>query len=211
MAWDQDKELLAGGVVFLPWIGSAYSSGFRGRRLLVLGEAHYDWKTRQQEVPVLADLTRFLVAKALRERTWGFWGQIESACTGVSKSGNWAPSSFWNQAAFYNFIQGFPAEFVARARPSNRLFEAARKPFRRVIEVLRPGRILVCGARLWNGMEPIPKEDYRSYTIQAYRLSGGDAAWCMMTYHPSSGRFDPHKLTSKIWQFLDLPEKIPAD
>jgi hypothetical protein len=207
----RDNELCAAGVVFLPWIGSTYSEGFRGQKLLILGEAHYDWETRKQEVPNSAELTRFVLIEQRSKGTWGFWGQIESACTGVARTTMNPPSSFWDQVAFYNFIQEFPADTTARAKPSKEQFEAGRKPFRCVLEALRPGRVIVCGYRLWSGMEEIPKEDRLNYDIQAYRLNDGFAVWCMATYHPSSGRYRPQELSPKIWQFLDAPQSIPPN
>jgi hypothetical protein len=198
-----DVCLRHAGVIFLPWIGPAYDAGFRGKKLLVLAEAHYDWPGREEECPNMADVTRYVLVKARRKGTWGFWGLIESACTGVARAARASASPFWDRVAFYNFIPEFPAGTLARARPSRQQFKAGYRPFRSVLESLRPNRVIVCGHRLWNGMEPTREEDRRSDDVQAYRLEDESAVWCLATYHPSSGRYHPQELTPKIWPFLD--------
>lgn len=64
---------------------------------------------------------------------------------------------------------------------------------RRLLELLRPQRILVCGRTLWEKM-PATRHDrgegddlYLRNEIQAYALSDGTPAWCLAIRHPSRG------------------------
>jgi hypothetical protein len=55
-----DTYLTAHGVRFLPWIGNRYEFGFRGRRLLILGESHYPWEDEERNLadPLPPEVTR---------------------------------------------------------------------------------------------------------------------------------------------------------
>jgi len=54
------------------------------------------------------------------------------------------------------------------------------------------------------------KENYLHGDVQAYRLTNGDAVWCLATVHPSSGRYSWSLLHPIIMAFLDDPQKTAA-
>jgi hypothetical protein len=206
-----DQFLLAHGVVFLPWIGNEYRGGFNGRRLLVLGESHYDeWEGEQHQLD--NDSTRECIREVIDRDTGSaaFWKYLEQVLLNERRTDGWAPSggkSLWNKLAFYNFVQS-AVSGGPRIRPEWKLFEASRKPFRVVLEILRPERVLVCGKGLWERMEEITEEgDYLHDDVQAYRLTDGTKVWCLATVHPSSGRYSWSRLHRLITAFFNDPQE----
>jgi hypothetical protein len=60
MTEQRDADLVAKGIRFLPWVGEAYEKGFRGAKLLVLGESHYHtWNGEKHDLD--SDITRTCV------------------------------------------------------------------------------------------------------------------------------------------------------
>lgn len=204
-----DRYFTEHGVVYLPWIGNHYEQGFNGRQLLVLGESHYDeWDGEKHALP--PEFTRSCIKEVVnREKDCAvFWRFIEQALLNESRDRGWAPGGghpLWDRLSFYNFVQ-LPISGRARVRPRWELFEASRKPFRAVLEKIRPERVLVCGKGLWEGMEEVTEaEDYLHDDIQAYRLDDGTKVWCLATVHPSSGRYSWAHLHPLIMAFFDNP------
>jgi hypothetical protein len=72
-----DNFLVQHGVFFLPWIGEHYAEGFSGRRLLVLGESHYDeWDGKKHELEQA--FTRECVSEVIsRKDAATFWKYLE--------------------------------------------------------------------------------------------------------------------------------------
>lgn len=201
-----DEELLADGITFLPWVGENYELGFNGRRFLVLGESHYDnWAGEQHPLP--NTFTRECIEEVIaRKGGANFWRTLEQALLNQIRQNGWVEGGdkLWPQLSFYNFVQA-PVIGGARVQPENLVFEDSHKPFRQVLECLRPDRVLVCGKRLWNRMPNIPAEDCLHDDVQAYRLDDGTQVWCLATVHPSSGRFGWRELHPLIMAFLADP------
>lgn len=207
-----EESLLANGVNFLPWVGNDYKCGFSNKRLLLLGESHYNaWD--EQEHQLGSAFTRECV-KAVVSRdanSSNFWRYLEQALLGEERDNGWAASggsAFWNKLAFYNFIQS-PISGGPRCRPSWDMFRASHRAFRAVLEAIRPERVLVCGKGLWEGMEEVAAdEDYASDDVQAYRLNDGTRVWCLATVHPSSGRYSWRRIHDKVVAFIDDPARV---
>lgn len=211
---DIDNILVEQGVRFLPWIGNRYQDGFNGRRLLVLGESHYDEWEGDKHV-LASDFTRSCVLEAInRVNGAQFWKYIEQVLLNEYRIDGWAPgggSQLWEALAFYNFVQS-PISGGPRSRPGWKQFDESRRPFRAVLEALRPERVLVCGKGLWEGMETVTiKEDYLHDDLQAYRLEDGTKVWCFATVHPSSGRYSWTRLYPLIKNFIEEPEKFATE
>ena len=198
------------GVYFSPWIGDEYHLGFHGRRLLVLGESHYDtWDDGEGRGPIKhklgPDFTKECVAKVIRREGAALWRYIEQILLNEGRKDGWAPSgaSVWPHLAFYNFIQA-AVEGKARQRPPVESFVQDRAAFREILELLRPERVLVCGKTLWRLMEATREEDRLHPCLQAYRLRGGDRVWCLAVRHPSS-YCQWTKLHPIVMSFFDAP------
>jgi hypothetical protein len=188
----QDQLFLDHGVSFLPWIGHQYEGGLNGRRFLVLGESHYGtWGGKKH---ILGhECTRECMEEVLAraDGVAPFWRTVEQALLDEDRINGFAPGGgkpLWDKLVLYNFVQS-PVSGGARARPTPKQFADSRKPFRAVLEQLRPERVWVAGKRLWEGMEPIPNEHESSihYNVRAYDLDDATKAWCLVTSHPSRG------------------------
>jgi len=170
---------------FRPWKGRRYAEGFRGRKLLILGEAHYCYRDRDGQI--VADLGRDFTADCVRARVAGvdpgtnFWRFIEKAVGGPAAD----PASFWPAVAFYNYVQR-PIQHGPRVAPTRDMWADAAPAFLTILNRLRPDRLLVCGMRLWHHM-PATARMIRP-TLQVYRLTDGTSVPTLATVHPSSGR-----------------------
>lgn len=206
---DCDNSLVRQGVAFLPWIGRKYGLGYCNRRLLILGESHYDEWEGERHI-LRRDFTRKCVEEII-DRIDGsrFWKYIEQALLNEIRSDGWCQSGgmpLWERVAFYNFVQesvpGGP-----RKSPQRNAFQKSRQPFRAVLEQLRPDRVIVCGKRLWKEMEEVTEDsDYLHDDIQAYRLKDGTKVWCLATVHPCSGRYSWKRVHGLAMVFLDEPK-----
>lgn len=209
-----DSELARQGVFFLPWIGERYEQGFKGKRLLVLGESHYQYESLEENRRVedpLDDpqLTRACVAGVIMREDWvgNFWKFVEQALLNVERCEMAVTGeALWQSIAFYNFVQS-SAGMGPRERPSEEAFDASRAPFRAVIDALRPERVLVCGKGMWERMEEAPSELYLHDDLQGYYLANRKPVWCLATVHPTSGRYSWSRLHPIITAFLKEPHE----
>lgn len=208
---DRDEHLARQGVNFLPWIGKKYERGFGNRRLLILGESHYDkWEDKTHVLG--KEFTRTCIGEVIDRKSGSpFWKNIEQALLNEARSDGWCRSGgmpLWEKVAFYNFVQeavrGGP-----RDRPQWSLFQKSHAPFRAVLEQLRPDRVIVCGKGLWENMEEITDDnDYLHDDVQAYRLRDGTKVWCLATVHPCSGRYSWKLVHRLVTEFLNQPENV---
>lgn len=208
----RDQDLTDGGVFFLPWIGARYEDGFHGRRVLVLGESHYNvWCGERHELA--PSFTRECIAEVI-ERIDGapFWKNVEQALLNEYREehpngGRWAPSggkNLWDRLSFYNFIQT-PVEGGPGDRPTPQQFIDGDAPFRRVLEILLPDRVWVCGKALMNGMGATVEAPHRD--LQAFSFDNGTKLWCFATVHPSFRFFSWKREHPRIMEFLVDPQK----
>lgn len=209
---DFDAKFNANGVRFLPWIGPNYSTGFKGKKLLVLGESHYDTyeddKGEVRKHRLGKTYTRKTVEDEVIKRRAGarFWQNLEQMLTNEFRINGWPPSggkSLWRQFAFYNFVQT-PVSGGSRTPPTWYQFESSNEPFRAIIECLKSERVLVCGHRLWSHMKECPPALYKADHIQGYELQGGQVAWCLAIHHPSSA-FSWSRWHRALCAFLEDP------
>ncbi len=207
-----DNFLVQQGVNFLPWIGKKYEQGFCDRRLLVLGESHYDeWGGEKHLLG--KSFTRECVEKVInRNDCSGFWKYLEQALLDEVRSDGWCRSGgmpLWGKVAFYNFVQE-AVSGGARKIPGRSAFQKSHAPFRIVLERLRPERVIVCGKRLWSNIENRDENNYCHNDVQAYRLRDKTKVWCLATVHPSSGSYSWKRVHRLIMRFLDQPESVAA-
>lgn len=192
---EQDARFISHGIYFLPWIGETYNQGFAERKLLVLGESHYqEWNGEIHELK--QEITRNCIENEVKNRIQGgqgapLWLNIEQALLNKKRVDGWVPGGekIWYQIAFYNFVQ---TPVLSRSNPPSRAqFQDSWGAFRELVEEIRPDRIIVCGGRLWSKMPPTPHEDgsrsdlFLRSDIQAYCLRDGTPVWCLAIHHPS--------------------------
>lgn len=146
-----------------PWIGGSYAEGFGGRRVLVLGESHYDWPERTFPLESLTvDCVRSHIAGGDRW-TPGFWVRIEELLTGSAATVD-SRERFWGQIAFHNYVVDVLTD--GNTRPTSDQWSASRAPFLDLVKALRPHFILVLGVGTWRNM---PAEPRKGPTISGAR------------------------------------------
>ena len=153
---------------FEPWIGEKYfSEGFRGVRVLALGESHY-------AEPGLArrTFTSDVIRECVFEGRAAYFTKVAKLLNNLGSGEHLTDQLLretWDRIAFYNFVQQMlPAP---RVRPSEVMWKQAQQLFPNLMTQLRPQLIVVMGKALREWFEPPP-----------------EVAICY-TEHPSSSRF----------------------
>lgn len=139
---------------FDPWIGARYAiEGIRGRRLLILGEAHYGTGD------TYSTYTSVVIREmALQKSRLPIFSRIQNLVLG--SRGGFSPAEredFWQRVAFYNFIQSYPGP-TARRRPTPAMWLDAREALLHTLHELAPQMMLVLGLQLSRNLPEIPKE-----------------------------------------------------
>jgi len=194
-------------VFFLPHIGKEYFiSGFRGKRVLLIGESHYtDWSVSTHNLE--RTHTQECIAESVQGiRGSSFWNKVRYRLGGEEHRTKPA-SEFWEAVAFYNFIQS-PVTGAARQRPTPTQWSDALPAFQEVLTALRPDRVWVIGRELWNHM-PRREGQLKSIAVREavipiewYAFEDGHKAFVTSTAHPASSHFY-RSLETALQQFVD--------
>ena len=191
---------------FFPWIGKHYSTtGFGGKRILVLGESHYCDKSSD----ATEDITRKVIADLFdpqsgHEAYKNTYTKFAEALLGRNCLSFEYKERFWNSIAFYNYVQ-VPMT-GARVAPSQKDFKESEAAFFDVLETLRPDIVIVWGSRLYNNLPQggLQGDDLRApdgHWVETWRyfLKDGKEVKVVPIMHPSSS-FSPD-----FWhQFLSI-------
>jgi hypothetical protein len=214
-----DQHLLQKGVFFLPWIGHDYTTGYCGRRTLVVGESHYtDWKDTSHDTDVTRhelkhEITRecindYLINPGDAAR---LWGNIEKSFLGIDGdqdrlSENLEPignDALWRKIAFYNFVQT-PILGGADIRPTPDQFRASRPAFKILLNALNPDCAIIFGRTMWKYRDATT--GFKHEFLQSYKLESGKEVWCLNLWH-ASWRFYSwkvaHPLITKFFEGYD--------
>jgi len=134
---------MTGEPFFLPWIGTGYSDGVNGSRLLVLGESHYS----ENPANAYPTLTQDIVTRVVAGERFPFFTKL-GQCIGGAATGR---EFTWQSVAFYNYVQQLVGAH-ARDRPTEQMWERAMAPFNAVLTKHQPHAILVAGVGTWNSL-----------------------------------------------------------
>jgi hypothetical protein len=141
--------------VFDPWVGSKYwSAGYGGVRVLILGESHYgDIGTES------ATFTTEVVKKWGQDNRLKFFTTTQMLVAGIGKGKQVTGeqrAAFWEQVAFYNFVQAFTGQ-ESRCRPTPKMWADASPAFLATIAELKPQVVVVLGLTLRRHLPAIPE------------------------------------------------------
>lgn len=201
---------------FRPWVGKKYlTTGFQGKRILVLGESHYckdqlakngrcypycrrmNMKERcfTQTIRVVEDAV-FHYEGYPYQRTFL---RFERTVVGRELTKE-ERKDFWQSVVFYNYVQH--AQNEPRKSPSAEHWEESEKAFVEVLETYMPDYIIVWGVRLFKNLPKLGGKKY-NFPIKAkvpaqyrlYNISGKQIP-ALQIYHPSAGlnRKEWHKV-----------------
>ena len=159
------------GIVFDPWKGAHYGphSCF-GIPVMVLGESHYDWPSRNRSIP-LRNLTKNKIIEdeldPKNARSNPFYRNVVSGFLGSAAPPHEERTEFWNSILCYNYIQRLMPN--SKRRPSSTIARESEEPFRAILAKYRPRFIAVWGYQLWNYWLPDDghnAEDIRSGSLK---------------------------------------------
>lgn len=176
-------------VFFKPWIGKDFArGGLWGKRILVLGESHYQW---DKDIPLTQDLT----IECITEQMKGvykkqFWTNI--AITFLNRHPSIEEKNkFWNSVAFYNYVQS-NVGFGPRIRPTPELWAKSSVPYLEILNELQPNCIIVLGYQLWENLPSLGEkgpmiEGAEQKETWKYPIYGNAHALAYGIRHPSAG------------------------
>jgi hypothetical protein len=175
-------------IKFRPWEGENYSRAPFGKKVLILGESHYDWDP-DRKVADNPDVTNELIQEQIDGYFKAFWTHIAVIFLNHKPDLN-AKRQFWQSVAFYNYVQT-SAGNGPRVRPTPQMFQDSEPAFFEVLELLKPEVVIVLGYGLWKYL-PNQTEDVAIETktgqiyTHSYSYPGGKCVACCIR-HPSSG------------------------
>ena len=177
------------GIFFKPWLGSDYSTGgVFGKKILVLGEAHYTWEKGRT---LTSDLTVNCVTGIVNgDFTKQFWTNIAKAFIGKLPSQS-DKERFWNSVAFYNYVQE-SVGYGPRVRPTPAMWLRSQQPFINLLDDLKPELVVVLGYQLWDMLpklagHPGPELGCQGRPHTWFYESENNTALLFAIKHPSSG------------------------
>lgn len=191
---------------FRPWVGKNYqSTGYKGKRILVLGESHYcikDLEPGGRCCPLCKkenmkddcysqteDVVNTFIHYYDGERYLQTFLCFERAIVGKELTQE-EREELWQSVMFYNYIQF--SQSGARIAPQADHWEKSELAFRELLEEYMPDYIIVWGARLYNGLpnwdgegsvlqiSENAKTDVWTYNVKGKRIPA------IKVHHPSS-------------------------
>ena len=176
-------------VRMFPWVGANYAeSGFRGRKLLILGESEYEWTIGALQ-PEIA--TWLITANANGSKKHRFYTKIYHV---FSEEPKWQSlehfADFWQSVCFYNYIQE-KVGTAPRQRPLPEMWPRWKDVFLSVVGKLNPDRILVLGKKLWSSLDDLGLVQIENDGEAWHLKSETTLIKIAYIHHPSSPCFRP--------------------
>jgi len=206
-----------------PAIGSCYGEGLNIGRLLIVGMSHYGG-----EYVKLAEFTHDIVGEVIGgERKIPYFTKIARLFCD-DKGRPYSAQDFYSRVAFYNFL---PDEFKVRQRVEKEqwLNADAQQFFFRVVDYVRPQRVLITGEQLWRAIPsrlpgPHGTRRVRDDGSDLFVPFGGDdreCCWysvegeedCLIgaITHPSTRKFNQNRAEICRWiqRFMTWTTRVP--
>jgi hypothetical protein len=144
--------------MFEPWVGENYGNSnlLGGKRILVVGESHHSLEHPVNSV--VPDLTQRVMEHYRQTQERGKWmrtlDNIAWTLSGHKRSDLVASVhrgefSVWQSVAFYNYVPVILADSARSNRPTAKHFQLAVEPFEKVLRVLNPEVLIICGYGLF--------------------------------------------------------------
>lgn len=178
-------------MVVKPWTGKQYEQGFRGKKIIALGDYHYVARPEEFDENITIDVVNaFLNPEAEWEGWMNTYTKFERAVAGRELSQE-ERVEFWNSILFCNYIQE-PLE-QPRQRASQELYLAAQEPFMELLETYRPDGVIAWGnalrdtLRLEGQKGRTIKTEWEDIETITYVLGDGKKVNILPMQHPASG------------------------
>lgn len=178
-------------IVVKPWVGKQYEQGFRGKKIMALGDSHYVARVEDYDENITIDVIHvFLDPEAERERWMNTFTKFERAMTGRKLQVE-EKVEFWNSILFRNYLL-VPCR-RPRQQASQEQYLAAQKSFMELLEKYRPDGVMAWGNLVRDALR---LKGQKGRTIHAewedietitYVLSDGKKVNILPMQHPASG------------------------
>jgi hypothetical protein len=198
---------------FHPWIGVEYGTlGIHGRRLLIVGESHYQSKPGDVDAATQCTLTLQVIERAIRgDAGFSFYSRIAHAVSGEELNTPEHRSRFWKRVTFYNYVKRLLN--TSGERPTNSDLRDGGPSFFDLVRIVEPHAVLVTGQAVWDSISDLfPAEARSTQTVPdqpscTYRWEGITASPILATFtvHPSARyrvRFTDPKWQSRVSRFV---------
>lgn len=155
MDTNYDNQFLAiEGLTWLPWVGDNYANGTR--RLLIVAESHYvnGEGDLSQDIKEVIDnhlFTREVVQECPINGDWGN-NMFANLHRTLFLNESFNSASFWDNVAFYNFVQR-PMDYSRRERPNDSDLFKGWSAFIPLVDILKPTDCLFIGVSASNFFE----------------------------------------------------------
>lgn len=199
---------------FKPWVGKYYqTSGYHGKRILVLGESHYCKQELSEGGRCYPFCKRELMNDACFSQThvvvhnavYDYKGNKELRCfitferaVAGKELSQQEREEFWHSVVFYNYVQY--ALSGPGMSPNADHWGKSEKAFVELLEKYMPDYIIVWGARLYNKLPTLgghaskmKVSDMYTADVKVYSINGKNIP-ALKIYHPSMPR-------GKNWDF----------
>jgi len=183
---------------FEPYTGKSYfKNPVFGRRLLLIGESHYN----DSDAPCESGATREVVDSFLSGQAIPFFDYLAEAAQG----NRWAMTKdeFWHSVAFANFVQR-PMESVSH-RPTHSDFEAGAPAFWDTLARLAPD-IVFMFTSAWNVLPEVAPGGMPEGTggvggpkSWLWRYAFAERAIYVARFNHPSARSNPSRAVWKAW------------
>jgi hypothetical protein len=141
--------------LFDPWVGSQYQTGgFRGLRVLILGESHYG-EPEEETKAFTREWVEGYASSAKGNRFFTVVTKLLLALPVGIRLSRGTRRTLWDSVAFYNYIQRFPGQH-SRIRPTSSMWNAAAECFPAVLSELQPTFTLILGRELAGRVPKLP-------------------------------------------------------
>lgn len=182
---------------FLPYVGENYANSLK--KILFLGESHYNEDTGIQK-------TREVIEEYLNGYNYRFFNNAFGAVFGITFSRKYVGENI----AFYNYIQEIVGS-TARIRPTNEMWENAKKPFLNILETYLPDIVICCGKALYNHLPDSPDgksqhgvsfTDGKLWMMRYNYIIGAKEIPLYAIRHPSSVGFNALKYYELLRKYI---------
>jgi hypothetical protein len=149
------------GLTWLPWIGKNFKNN--KKRLLIVGESHYalgdndkEYQKRYKDATDNKTLTRECIYES---PVCGEWrnNTFDNIHRVLLRSNDFDKELFWEQVAFYNFIQRL-MDYRVKERPTWVDFYSSWKTFIELIKILKPTDCIFIGVSASNSYNQAMEE-----------------------------------------------------
>ena len=176
-----------------PWVGAKFDVPENLLyKTLILGESNFT-EPEQFGFSLVEECVRDDMATGENRDTTGFCRfstKIRRMIFGRDE--NIGPNGFWQDVAFYNFVQSLVGN-TARIRPTAEMWKESTPAFFEIVSTLKPSRILVLGKANWNNLLKQVEHDTVDQFVAKLKI-GGELITAGYVNHPSSS------FSYSVWQ-----------